>query len=85
MRIFGTFYRKDKQFWIIKIHVNLEPEETVPIDPSTLLESKLLISTPRIEEFLPSDQGKRAVYAAAWQNEKGEQGPFSDVQVHIIP
>ncbi|MHC6204359.1 hypothetical protein ACYULU_14360 [Breznakiellaceae bacterium SP9] len=63
----------------------LEAEEPVPIDPVTLPESKLLTSTPHIEEFLPSDQGKRAVYAAAWQNEKGEQGPFSDVQVHIVP
>ncbi|MDR1351728.1 MAG: hypothetical protein LBK05_00480, partial [Treponema sp.] len=26
-----------------------------------------------------------AAYSAAWQNEKGEKGHFSDVQVHIIP
>ncbi|MHC6202124.1 hypothetical protein ACYULU_02905 [Breznakiellaceae bacterium SP9] len=63
----------------------LEADEPVPIDPVTLPESKLLTSTPHIKEFLPSDQGKRAVYAAVWQNEKGERGPFSDVQVHIVP
>ncbi|GHU46810.1 hypothetical protein FACS1894200_01160 [Spirochaetia bacterium] len=33
-------------------------------------ESKLLTSTPPIEEFLPSDQGKRVAYSALWENEK---------------
>jgi hypothetical protein len=63
----------------------LEPAEGVPASPSELPESKLITATPHIEEFLPSDQGKRAAYAACWQNGKGERGPFSDLQVHVVP
>ena len=63
----------------------LEAEEAVPIDPATLPQSKLLTTTPHVEEFVPSNQRKRVAYAATWQNEKGEEGHFSDVQVHIVP
>jgi hypothetical protein len=63
----------------------LEPNEPVPETPEDLPESKLITSTPHIEEFLPSDQGKRAAYALCWQNTKGERGPSSGVQIHIVP
>lgn len=63
----------------------LEPNEPVPTDPSALPESKLLTATPHVEEFLPSAQGRRAAYAACWQSERGDRGPVSDVQTHIVP
>jgi hypothetical protein len=44
-----------------------------------------MTSSPQVKDYPPTQAGKRAAYAAAWQNEKGQKGKFSDVQTHIIP
>lgn len=63
----------------------LEPGEPVPVSAEDFHQSDLITHTPHIREFPPSDQGKRACYAACWQNNRGEKGPLSDIQVHIVP
>jgi hypothetical protein len=44
-----------------------------------------MTSSPHVIDYPPNRAGKRVAYAAAWENEKGEKGNFSDIQVHIIP
>ena len=63
----------------------LEPGEPVPADISGFYKSDLITHTPHVKEFRSSDRGKRACYAACWQNSRGEKGPISDIQVHIVP
>ena len=63
----------------------LEEGEPVPEEQATLSYSRLLSKNNVIETFRTQDQGKRCAYAACWQNEKGEEGPWSDVLVAIVP
>jgi hypothetical protein len=63
----------------------LEDGEAVPATGEELTETELMTSSPHVKDYPPNLAGKRAAYSAAWQNEKGQKGHFSDVQVHIIP
>jgi hypothetical protein len=63
----------------------LEDGEPVPAAGEELPDTELMTSSPHVKDYPPNLAGKRAAYSAAWQNEKGEKGHFSDVQVHIIP
>lgn len=59
--------------------------EPVPADPERFPFTDLLASSPHIDEYRAEDRGKRVAYAMCWRNTKGKKGPWSDVQVHIIP
>jgi hypothetical protein len=59
--------------------------EPVPERGEELTDTELLTASPHAKYHAPNLAGKRAAYSAAWQNEKGEKGKFSDVEVHIIP
>jgi hypothetical protein len=63
----------------------LEEGESVPETGEQLTETELMTSSPQVIDYPPNLAGKRAAYSAAWQNEKGEKGKFSDVDVHVIP
>jgi hypothetical protein len=63
----------------------LEDGEAVPARGEDLPDTELMTSSPYVKDYPPNQAGKRVAYSAAWQNEKGQKGPFSDVQVHIIP
>ena len=63
----------------------LEDGEPVPEEQAALSYSKLLTRNNWIETFRTQDQGKRCAYTACWQNEKGEEGPWSDVIIVIVP
>jgi hypothetical protein len=63
----------------------LEDGEAVPAKGEELPDTELMTSSPHVADYPPDLAGKRVAYSAAWQNEKGQKGPFSDVQVHIIP
>jgi hypothetical protein len=63
----------------------LEDGKPVPAAGEELPDTELITSSPHVADYPPNLAGKRVAYAAAWQNEKGEKGKFSDVQVHIIP
>jgi hypothetical protein len=63
----------------------LEDGEPVPERGEDLTNTELITSSPQVKDYSPDMAGKRVAYSAAWQNEKGERGPFSDVQVQVIP
>jgi hypothetical protein len=63
----------------------LEEGEAVPATGEELPDTELMTSSPHVADYPPNLAGKRVAYSAAWQNEKGQKGHFSDVQVHIIP
>jgi hypothetical protein len=63
----------------------LEDGEAVPETGEQLPDTELMTSSPHVTDYPPNLAGKRVAYSAAWQNEKGEKGKFSDVQVHVIP
>jgi hypothetical protein len=63
----------------------LEDGEAVPARGEDLPDTELMTSSPQVKDYPPDLAGKRVAYSAAWQNEKGQKGKFSDVEVHIIP
>jgi hypothetical protein len=63
----------------------LEDGEPVLVKGENLSDTELMTSSPQVEDYSPELAGKRVAYSAAWQNEKGELGKFSDVEVHVIP
>jgi hypothetical protein len=63
----------------------LEDGEPVPETGEQLPDTELITSSPHAKDYPPTQAGKRAAYSAAWQNEKGQKGKFSDVQAQVIP
>jgi short subunit dehydrogenase-like uncharacterized protein len=63
----------------------LEDGEAVPETGEQLPDTELMTSSPHVIDYPPNLAGKRVAYSAAWQNEKGKKGKFSDVQTHVIP
>jgi hypothetical protein len=63
----------------------LEDGEPVPERGEQMPDTELITSSPHAKDYPPNLAGKRVAYSAAWQNEKGEKGKFSDVEVHVIP
>jgi hypothetical protein len=63
----------------------LEDGEPVPETGEQLTDTELLTASPHEKYHSPNLAGKRAAYSAAWQNEKGKKGKFSDVEAHVIP
>ncbi|MDR0687022.1 MAG: hypothetical protein LBF79_06170 [Dysgonamonadaceae bacterium] len=60
----------------------------LPSPPESIAELNLNIlatRTPHIMEFEEGSSGKRVYFAICWQNEKGQNGPFSPIQSAIIP
>jgi hypothetical protein len=88
-RIFLSFLLLSSFFYLFDLFdfaVNLFRSHSRPIRRGQdLPDTELVTSSPHAKDYPPNQAGKRAAYAAAWQNEKGEKGKFSDVQVHIIP
>lgn len=59
--------------------------ETPPISEDDLPRSLLATKTPHVFEFTAEERDKKAYFVLAWQNKKGEVGPFSEVQVENVP
>ena len=59
--------------------------DTPPADPSELRHSLLATKTPYILTFTEAERGKRVYIALVWQNEKGQKGPFSQIEWAVIP
>ncbi|MDR1867646.1 MAG: hypothetical protein LBQ77_05215 [Treponema sp.] len=59
--------------------------ESPPTDLSALTQSLLATRTPHTLEFAETDRGNTVYVALCWQNEKGEKGPWSEIQSSIIP
>jgi hypothetical protein len=56
-----------------------------PADVSALTRSVLATRTPHILEFTEEERGKTVYVAICWQNEKGEKGPWSEIESAIVP
>jgi hypothetical protein len=56
-----------------------------PKDPSELIRSMLATRSPYTLTFTEAERGKRVYIALAWENEKGEKGPYSQIEEAIIP
>lgn len=56
-----------------------------PADHSALTRSVLATRTPHILEFTEEERGKTVYVAICWQNEKGERGPWSEIESAIVP
>jgi hypothetical protein len=59
--------------------------DTPPADHSALTRSVLATRTPHILEFTEEERGKTVYVAICWQNEKGEKGPWSEIESAIVP
>jgi hypothetical protein len=55
------------------------------VSPADLTKSVLATRTPHTLQFEEADRGKRVYAALQWQNDKGEKGPFSEIQNTVIP
>jgi hypothetical protein len=58
---------------------------TAPATPADLPKSKFSRKTSEKFSWDPSDQGKPVHYATAYENSKGDQGPWSGIVSTIVP
>ncbi|MDR2729907.1 MAG: hypothetical protein LBB81_03300 [Treponema sp.] len=56
-----------------------------PADPEHLTRTTLATRTPYTLEFAEEERGRTLYAALQWQNEKGERGPWSEIQNTVIP
>jgi hypothetical protein len=56
-----------------------------PADQSVLTRSALATRTPHVLEFTEEERGKTVYVAICWQNEKGQKGPWSEIESAIVP
>jgi hypothetical protein len=56
-----------------------------PAEQKELPASVWATRCPHTITFRETDRGKRAYFALQWENSKGEEGPWSEIQSEIIP
>jgi hypothetical protein len=56
-----------------------------PADPEHFSRTTLATRTPYILKFAEEERGRTLYAALQWQNEKGERGPWSEIQSAVIP
>jgi hypothetical protein len=56
-----------------------------PSDIEELTHHELASKTPHTLKFKESERGKTVYVALAWQNGKGDLGPYSEIQSAVIP
>ena len=59
--------------------------EAPPADVGALTRSALATRTPHILEFSEPERGKTVYVALCWQNRKGENGPWSEIESAFVP
>jgi hypothetical protein len=59
--------------------------DTPPVSPAALTLSALATHTPFTLEFTEEERGKKVYVAICWQNEKGQKGPWSEIESAIVP
>jgi hypothetical protein len=58
---------------------------TPPIDVNELTNTVLDTVSPCHLDFTEAQRGSRVYYCLAWQNTRGEKGPWSQIEMAIIP
>jgi hypothetical protein len=76
---------KAKPYGIIGAVIIFAVLDTPPANLSALTRSVLATRTPHILEFTEEERGGTVYIATCWQNEKGEQGPWSEIESAIVP
>jgi hypothetical protein len=76
---------KAKPYGMIGALIKYDVLDTTPMDHTQLSRSVLATRTPRIIRFPMRERGCTAYISAAWQNEKGETGPWTLIQSILIP
>ncbi|MDR2115178.1 MAG: hypothetical protein LBP87_02230, partial [Planctomycetaceae bacterium] len=56
-----------------------------PADPNALTRTVLATRTPHVLDFTEEERGQKVYVAICWQNEKGQKGPWSEIESAIIP
>jgi hypothetical protein len=56
-----------------------------PADPNALTRTVLATRTPHVLEFTEEERGQKVYVAICWQNEKGQKGPWSEIESAIVP
>jgi hypothetical protein len=56
-----------------------------PANPDALTRTTLATRTPHVLEFTEEERGKTVYVAICWQNEKGQKGPWSEIESAIVP
>jgi hypothetical protein len=56
-----------------------------PTNPDALTHTVLATRTPHILEFTEEERGKTVYVTICWQNEKGQRGPWSEIESAIVP
>ncbi|MDR2469627.1 MAG: hypothetical protein LBD27_04005, partial [Tannerella sp.] len=56
-----------------------------PASPYALTSTVLATRTPHTFEFAEEERGKTVYIAICWQNEKGQRGPWSEIESAIVP
>jgi hypothetical protein len=56
-----------------------------PANPDALTRTVLATRTPHVLEFTEEERGKTVYVAICWQNEKGQKGPWSEIENAIVP
>jgi hypothetical protein len=59
--------------------------DSPPADPADLTLHTMASKTPHALEFIEAQRGKTVYIAAAWQNERGLIGQWSEIQSAVIP
>ena len=59
--------------------------DEAPEDVNALINSELDTASPFTLEFAEEQRGKKAYICLAWQNTKGEKGPWCEIGAAIIP
>jgi hypothetical protein len=56
-----------------------------PASPDRLSRNVLATRTPHTLEFTEEERGGKVYVAICWQNEKGQKGPWSEIESAIVP
>jgi hypothetical protein len=56
-----------------------------PAGVNALTRNVLATRTPHTLEFTEEERGKTVYVATCWQNEKGQKGPWSEIESAIVP
>jgi hypothetical protein len=76
---------KAKPYGVIGAVIVYAVLDAPPADISALSRSVLATRTPHTLEFTEEERAKTVYIATCWQNEKGERGPFSEIESAIVP
>lgn len=77
--------RKAKPYGVNGAVIAYAVLDAPPADVAALIRSVLATRTPHVLEFTEEERGKTVYVAICWQNERGQKGPWSEIESAIVP